>query len=439
MKRILFTTAIAISTFVSAIAQQNSIKFEEYDLDNGLHVILHQDKTTPIVSVSIMYHVGSKNEDPKRTGFAHFFEHLLFEGSENIGRGEFMKIVQENGGVLNANTSHDRTYYYEILPSNQLELGLWLESERLLHAKIDSVGIETQRKVVKEEKKESYDNRPYGNLMNVVFSNMYTKHPYQWMPIGTEQYIDAATASEFLDFYKTFYVPNNAVLVIAGDFETAEAKKLIQKYFGDIKKGTKDIPRPNVVEPAKTAQKHVVHEDNAPLPAVIFAYNAPKAGSADFYALELITNIISTGQSSRFQKEVVDKQQKAIQAASFAFPLEDPGVVLMFGIANMGVEAKDLEAAMQAEIDKIVKGDITEAEFKKALNKQETQVVNGLGSVSNVAEKLASNYTYYRNTNLINNELAQYQNIKIEDLKRVAKQYLTKEKSVVVHYLPKAK
>src|SRR5690606_23476739 len=188
MKRLILSCALTVASIVTVFAQKERIKFEEYDLPNGLHVILHQDKSTPIVSVSIMYHVGSKNEDPKRTGFAHFFEHLLFEGSPNIERGEFMKIVQENGGVLNANTSHDRTYYFEVLPSNQLELGLWLESERLFHAKIDSVGIETQRKVVKEEKKESYDNRPYGQLMDQVFSNMYTKHPYQWMPIGKEQY-----------------------------------------------------------------------------------------------------------------------------------------------------------------------------------------------------------------------------------------------------------
>src|SRR5690606_23942514 len=254
MKRILMLALMFVGV-VATNAQSNKIEFEQYKLKNGLNVILHEDHSTPIVAVTVLYHVGSKNEDPKRTGFAHFFEHLLFEGTENIGRGEYMKLVQSNGGILNANTSHDRTYYFEQLPANQLELGLWMEAERMLHAKIDSIGIETQRKVVKEEKKQSYDNRPYGQLMNVVFKNAYTKHPYQWMPIGTDQYIDLAKAEEFTEFYKTFYVPNNAVLVVAGDFELEQAKDWIEKYYGDIPKGTGEIPRSLIKEPAQTQEK----------------------------------------------------------------------------------------------------------------------------------------------------------------------------------------
>ena len=205
--------------------QSNKIDFVEYDLDNGMHVILHQDKSTPIVAVSVLYHVGSKNEDPSRTGFAHFFEHLLFEGSENIGRGEFFKIVQGNGGVLNANTSFDRTYYFEILPSNQLKLALWLESERLLHAKIDQEGVETQRGVVKEELKQRNENTPYGTILNETFGHAFVEHPYRWTPGGSPEYINKAELSEFMDFYKTFYVPNNATLSIAGDIDIPQAKK----------------------------------------------------------------------------------------------------------------------------------------------------------------------------------------------------------------------
>jgi len=438
MKGLFLSGALLLSTAVATTAQQGRIKFEEYDLNNGLHVILHQDKSAPIVSVSIMYHVGSKNENPERTGFAHFFEHLLFEGSENIGRGEFMKIVQENGGVLNANTSHDRTYYFEVLPSNQLELGLWLESERLLHAKIDSVGIETQRKVVKEEKKES-DNRPYSQLMPQMFSNMYTQHPYKWMPIGDESHINNSTYQEFIDFYKTFYVPNNAVLVIAGDFEMGHAKKLIEKYFAPIPKGTREIPRPTIKETVKTKEKRVTFHDEVQLPAVVLGYLAPEYGSDDFYALDLLSKVISTGSSSRFQKEIVDKQQKAVQAASFAYPLEDPGMVLMFSIANMGTDAADLEKAMKAEIEKIKVSGVTPDEFSKVLNQTETQTINGLGSMSNVAEQLATNYMYYKNANLVNTEFERYQKITPEDLKRVANKYLTKENSVVLYYLPKKK
>jgi predicted Zn-dependent peptidase len=297
-----------------------------------------------------MYHVGSKNEDPQRTGFAHFFEHLLFEGSENIGRGEYMKMVQANGGQLNANTSQDRTFYYEVLPSNQLELALWMESERMLQAKIDGVGVETQRKVVKEEKKQRYDNTPYGQILNVVYENAYTKHPYRWSPIGKEQYIDGATLDEFMSFYKTFYVPNNATLAIGGDLDIEKTKALIAKYYGDIPKGTKPIPRPTEVEPIQTAEKRVEFYDNVQLPAVVVAYHTPKMGTDDWYALQLLTQMLSQGQSSRFQKEIVDKQQKGLAVGAFMIPNEDPGVAFMYGISNAGVEPADLEKSMLDEV-----------------------------------------------------------------------------------------
>ncbi len=204
--RKLFLSILSLSGIYSLHAQSVNIKFTEYDMPNGLHVILHEDHTIPTVAISVLYHVGSKNEDPTRTGFAHFFEHLLFEGSDNIGRGEYMKLIQNNGGVINANTSFDRTFYFQTLPSNKLELGLWMESERMLHAKIDEVGLETQRKVVKEEKKQRYENTPYGHFLEQIFKYSYTKHPYQWTPIGEAQYIDQASLAEFMDFYKTFYV-----------------------------------------------------------------------------------------------------------------------------------------------------------------------------------------------------------------------------------------
>ncbi|MGA8263238.1 MAG: pitrilysin family protein, partial [Ignavibacteriaceae bacterium] len=207
MRKKLFITFIFSIACLSISFAQNKIDFTEYNLDNGLHVILHQDKSTPIIAVTMMYHVGSKNEQPDRTGFAHFFEHLMFEGSPNIPRGQYFKIVQNAGGELNANTSFDRTFFYEILPSNQLKLGLWLESERLLHLKIDSVGVETQRKVVIEERHQRYDNQPYGSVLEETFKRAFKGTPYEWMPIGSVQYIDKATINEFRNFYKEFYVP----------------------------------------------------------------------------------------------------------------------------------------------------------------------------------------------------------------------------------------
>ena len=230
------TMLLPVITFaITATAQK--VAYTEYDLKNGLHVILHQDKTAPVVAVSVMYHVGSKDENPERTGFAHFFEHLLFEGSDNIKRGEFMKIVSSNGGQNNANTSQDRTFYYEVFPSNQLETGLWLESERMFHPVINQIGVKTQNEVVKEEKRLRVDNQPYGNFISEIMKRLFTKHSYNWVPIGSMEHLDASTLEEFKAFNKKYYVPNNAVLVIAGDIDIAKTKTLVEAYFAEIPKG----------------------------------------------------------------------------------------------------------------------------------------------------------------------------------------------------------
>ena len=434
----LLPTLVGLCVFTSASGQATNISYTEYDLPNGLHVILHEDHSTPIVAVSVMYHVGSKNEDPERTGFAHFFEHLLFEGSENIGRGEYMKMVQAAGGQLNANTTWDRTFYYEVLPSNQLELALWMEAERMFQAKIDDIGVETQRKVVKEEKKQRYDNTPYGQLLSVVYENAFTKHPYRWTPIGKEQYIDQAKLSEFMDFYKTFYVPNNAALVVAGDIDIAQTKAFIAKYFGDIPKGTKAVPRPTDVEPEQTAEKRVNFYDNVQLPAVIIAYHTPKLGSEDYYAIQLLSQLLSQGKSSRFQKAIVDEQQKALAVGAFAIPNEDPGLAMMYGIANAGVKPEDLESAMLAEVDKVVNTIISDEEYQKLRNQAENDFITQNQRVQGVAENLATYYTFLGNANLINTELERYNKVTKQDLKNAAAKYFTKNNRVVVYYLPKS-
>lgn len=441
MKRNAFYALLlsAAAWTTQANAQATKINFTEYDLPNGLHVILHQDHSTPIVTVSVMYHVGSKNEDPQRTGFAHFFEHLLFEGSENIGRGEYMKLVQAAGGQLNANTTQDRTYYYETLPSNQLELAMWMESERMLHAKIDSIGVETQRKVVKEEKKQRYDNTPYGQLLNVVYENDFTVHPYRWSPIGKDQYIDQSTLAEFMDFYKTFYVPNNAVLVIGGDLDIEKTKALVEKYYGNIPRGTKAIPRPTEVEPEQKEERRVKFYDNVQLPAVVIAYHTPKLGTDDNYAIQMLTQLLSQGKSSRFQKAIVDEQQKAVAVGAFAIPNEDPGVAMMYGITNSGVSPEDLEKAMLEQIDNITNNLISNEEYQKIINQAENDFVTQNQRVSGIVSNLATYYTFLGNANLINTELERYQKITKEDLKRVAQKYFTKENRLVVYYLPKEK
>lgn len=427
--------SLMLSTY--GLAQMNKIDFVEYDLDNGMHVILHQDNSTPIVAVSVMYHVGSKNEQPDRTGFAHFFEHLLFEGSENIERGEYDSYVEKAGGTLNANTSFDRTYYYEILPSNQLELGLWLESERLLHARVDIKGVETQREVVKEERRQRIDNQPYGSILEETMKRCYKVHPYRWPIIGYMEHLDAAVEEDYKTFYKDFYVPNNAVLSIAGDLDINQAKAWVEKYFGHIPKGEKEIYRPSIVEPPLGGEVRDTVYDEIQLPAVIQAYRIPAQGTDDFYALSMLSTLLSQGESSRFTKELVDNQQKAMFVGSFPFDLEDPGVSLAFGICTAGVDPMDLEEGMDAVIKTTQDELISDKEFQKLKNQIEDDFVSSNSRVAGIAESLANYYMYFGDSNLINTEIDRYLAVTREDIQRVAKEYFTPDNRVVLYYLPK--
>jgi predicted Zn-dependent peptidase len=432
-KALLLAVFLAVPPLVQA--QKTQIAFEEYDLPNGMHVILHQDPTTPIVAVSVLYHVGSKNEVVGRTGFAHFFEHLLFEGTENIERGEYMKLIQANGGALNANTSQDRTYYYEILPSNQLELGLWMEAERMLHAKIDLDGVETQRQVVKEEKRLRVDNQPYGSFTTEMFKRAFTKHPYNWVPIGSMEDLNAAQLSEFIDFYKRFYVPNNATLSIAGDFDPAQAKAWIAKYFTDIPSGAQ-VVQPNVQDPLVAAVVDTVY-DNIQIPAVFAGYRMPGETHPDAYAMQMLTSVLSSGKSSRLTKRMVDEDRSALQVQAFPFALEQSGVFIALALANGDNTTGSLLTTIEEEIAKLQKDLIGETEFAKVLNKIEADFVTSNGSVAGIAESLANYHVYFGDANLINTEIERYRKVTPEDIRRVAQTYLVSSNRVVLHYLPK--
>ena len=488
---------LGIAFIITAVAQaqeRRKIEYVEYDLDNGIHVILHEDHTTPIVAVTMMYKVGSKNENPNRTGFAHFFEHLMFEGTENIDRHEYDKFVEGAGGTLNANTSHDRTFYYELLPSNQLELGLWLESERLLHAKVDNVGIETQREVVKEEKRQRMDNQPYGSFMYEIFRRAYKEHPYQWIPIGSMEDLDAAQEEDYVNFYRTFYVPHNVTLSIAGDIDVAQTKKWIDIYFASIPNGEKlniyrdkeflefqafmdkyesyvgkqpstgafakdfhgglttdafvnkyfkkasskpnAIPRPTVKEGLLEKEIRDTIFDNIQLPAVIMAYRTPELRHKDKHAVELLTMILAEGNSSRLVKNVVEDKQLAVGAYSFPFQLEDPGLAINLAIANMGTDPAELEEAIEEEVEKLQKELITDRELEKLRNMIESNFVSSNSTMAGIAESLANYYVYENDTELINSELEKYLAVTKEDIRRVAQTYFTKQNRVVLYYLP---
>lgn len=418
-------------------AQMNKVEFQEYALDNGLHVILHQDKSTPIVAVSIMYHVGSKNEKPNRTGFAHFFEHLLFEGSENIDRGEYTTYVENAGGTLNANTSFDRTYYYEILPSNQLELGLWLESERLLHAKVEDKGVETQREVVKEERRLRIDNQPYGSILQESMARAFTKHPYNWPIIGSMEHLNAAEEKDYKQFYNDFYTPNNAILSIAGDIDYDQAKIWIDKYFGSIPVKNPNVYRPTVVEPALGGEVRDTIYDNIQLPAVVMTYRIPAQGTPDYYAVAMLGTLLSQGQSSRLYKALVDEEQKAVAVGNFPLGLEDPGAAITYGIANMGVDILEVEKSIDAQVNKVKNELISDNEFQKLRNQTENDFISSNSRIAGIAESLANYKMYFGDTNLINTELDRYLAVTKEDIQRVAKQYYSVDNRVVLHYLPK--
>ena len=429
---------LALMIVTGAVAQTPNIKFEKYSLPNGLKVILHQDKTVPVVAVSVLYHVGSKNEDSTRTGMAHFFEHLLFEGSRNIQRGQFDKYITNAGGINNANTSQDRTYYYELLPSNQLALGLWLESERMLHAKIEPIGVETQRQVVKEEKRLRIDNRPYGSFQENLFTRAFRVHPYRWTPIGSMAHLDAASLEEFTAFYKKHYVPNNAVLSIAGDLDIPKTKQLIEQYFAGIPRGP-EVKQPTVKEPALGGEVRAVVEDNIQLPAVIQAYRAPAQGTDEYYAFNVLATLLSGGESSRMNKVLVDNKQLAVAAQSVPLFMEDEGLFIALSVANMGVDPKAVESTIDSLITDVKKNPVTARELEKVRTQIESNFVQSNSSMAGIAESLANYEVYFGDANLINTELARFQKVTPQQIMAVANKYLNKDNRVVLYYVPKGK
>ncbi|EON78493.1 Insulinase-like protein [Lunatimonas lonarensis] len=437
MKRSIGYTCVAFLFSLSLFAQ-NTIHFKETTLENGLHLIMHQDNSTPIVAVSVLYHVGSKNEQPDRTGFAHFFEHLLFEGTENIGRGEYMTKIQSIGGTLNAFTSNDITYYYEIVPSNYLETALYMESERMLHPKIDQIGVDTQREVIKEEKRQSYDNRPYGTILPETMRRAFSEHPYRWPVIGSMEDLDAARLEEFIAFHKAYYVPNNATLTIAGDIDYEQAEKWVRMYFGEIPSGPSSFYRPNTKEPKKTEEIRDIVYDNIQIPAIIQAYNLPPKNHPDSFALEMLSTYLTGGNSSLMTKELVDKQQTALAVQAIPLDLEDGGVFIMYALTNMGVDPAVLESEIDRLLTEVREQGVSEQEFQKLQNIIENDLVSKNSSMEGIAQNLAQAHVFYGGADYINQELDKFRAVKREDLQRVANQYINLDGRVVLYYLPKS-
>ena len=420
-----------------AIAQE--VKFEEFDLDNGLHVILHQDNTAPVVITSVMYNVGGKDAggtaEAPRTGFAHFFEHLLFEGSENIERGEFMKIIPANGGRFNANTSQDRTYYYEVFPSNKLELGLWLESERMLHPVIDQIGVDTQNEVVKEEKRQRYES-PYGKIFETLGSNLFKVHPYRDPNIGFMEDLDASTLEEFNTYFKDYYGPNNAVLIVAGDINPSETKELVKKYFDEVKRGPEVVRNFQKETPITVTEKAKAYDKNIQIPAILAAYRTPGFGTKDAYVLDMISSYLSGGKSSVLYKKLVDNQKQALAVQAVNIAQKDYNIFALFALPLGEVTLETLLAEIDEEVLKMQTNLISERDHQKLINQFENQFVNANSSIEGIAGSLATYYLLYDDVNLINKEIEIYRSITREDIQAVAKKYLSPNQRVEIEYLP---
>ena len=415
------------------------VAFEEYDLENGLHVILHQDNSVPIVTTSVLYHVGSKDENPERTGFAHFFEHLLFEGTKNIPKGKWFSIVTGNGGSNNAYTTNDFTYYYENFPSNNLKLGLWMESERMLHPIIDQTGVDTQNEVVKEEKRMRYDNRPYGKWNEEVKSYLYKLHPYSRTSIGKMEHLDAATLNEFMAFNKKYYIPNNATLTVAGDINVAQTKKWIEEYFGPIPKGTeiqRDFPREF---PITKTIKAEAFDPNIQIPAIFLAYRTPGRNSRDARVLDVISTYLSQGKSSKLYKKLVDDQKMSLEVTAFNMNDEDYSTYVILSLPLGETKLENLITEIDEELTKIQKELISEKDYQKLQNQFESEFVNSNSTMEGIANSLAEYYVFYNgDTNLINKELDIYKSITKEEIRNVAQKYLNPNQRLELHYLPKA-
>lgn len=411
-------------------------QFTEFTLSNGLRVIFHEDHSTPVVTINLLYHVGSKNEVRGKTGFAHLFEHLMFDGSKHVERGGYDHHCTSVGGDNNAFTSSDITDYHLSLPSNQLALGLWLESDRMAEFAIQEISLTTQKNVVLEEKRQCTDDAPYGSMMIHMREMAYSpEHPYSWETIGSAEDIAAVTMEDVREFYRRFYIPLDAILVIAGNFDPSEARELVEAYFGSIPKG-EEIERPVASSSMLNygVRRHL-QESIIPFHAIFLAYHAPRVGDPDLCALELLSSILCDGESSRLYHAIEYTQQIASEAECFIDDGELGSLFYLYGIVqNNKVTAGELEAALCAEVARIAREGVSERELQKVKNRKMTRIVHSLQSVSNRAERLAYYAALFNDPSLAFQEADLYRSITIKDVQRVAQQYLVDAEPIVVEY-----
>tara|TARA_B100000767_G_scaffold100950_1_gene96893 strand:- start:4347 stop:5663 length:1317 start_codon:yes stop_codon:yes gene_type:complete len=429
-------TCIFLTTILLSInLYSQSVEFEQFKLDNGLNVILHKDNSAPVINTTLMFHVGAKNEDNDKTGFAHFFEHLLGDETKNMKSGEWIKIESSNGGTGNAATSVDYTFYYSTMPSNNLKLALWRYSEIMLHPIINQEGIDIQREAVKEEKRIR-DNQPYSRFYEALKSNLFQEHTYKNPLIGVPEHLDNAILQDFLDFRTKFYMPSNAVFVVAGDIDTEKTKNLISEYFSAVPAAPKNVRKIIEEKPIVNEIKAVEYDPNIQIPAIIIGFRTPSMKSREARVLDLISTYLSDGPSSKLYKRMVDKNKTALQVQASNIAHEDYSMYYILSLPLGENSLNDLTKEIEEEISKVQQNLISENDYEKLQNKFENQFVNSNSSVSGIAVSLAEYFTLYGDANLINSEIDIYRSITREEIRDVAKKYLNTNQRLVLEYLP---
>lgn len=412
------------------------IKFTEFELDNGLKVILSKDTTIPSVVIDVCHHVGSKDETSDKTGYAHLFEHLMYTGSKNVPPGAYDKLATYAGGENNAYTTEDKTNYYLLLPSNQLELGLWLESDRMMAFAITEKGLETQKQVVIEEKKQNFDNRPYGTVSIEFASRLFKKSNYRWDTIGNIKDIERASIDDIKDFFETYYRPNNAVLSIVGDIKIDETINLVEKYFGEIKPSQK-LQRTNFEEIPLTRETKDNINDNVHFPGIFMGYRIPRENSKEHYDFSILSLILGSGDSSRFYKELVYKKRLVSEIGCFIDSKEFAGVFYIYAILMPGAKTEAVEYEINSIIESVKQQSIKDKEIQKAKNKVEAQYTYRKQTNLYRADMLAHFKTFYNDANLVNTNINKYLNVTGEGILNSSSEFIHNSNRVVLTYMPR--
>ena len=437
--RFVLVVAVLISaaTFTpSAALRPPKLQYDISTLPNGLTLVLSEDHSTPIVHVQIWYHVGSKNERKGRTGFAHLFEHLMFKGSKNVDPEEHTSMMTSLGGQSNAYTNEDDTVFWETLPQQYLPLAMWLEADRMATLRINKETFENEREVVKEERRMRVDNQPYGRLTEILFDAAFTTHPYKHQTIGSMEDLQSASIDDVRDFYQTYYVPENATVVVVGDFETAQAKALAAQYFGRVPKAARPVPRDIPQEPAQTAERRTTVRAPWPLPAVIVAYHITYDGHPDAYPLHIASKVLSDGQTSRLQQALVYDKQLAVTVFGEANLIEHPNLFYAGAIVQPGHTTEEVANALIAELDRLKTQSITDHELQRTKNQFARDYLLSRESNQQKALQLAHAVVIHNDIRTADGEFEIFQGVTTADVQRVARTYFRPENRLVLTILP---